>query len=198
MTEPSLAERRRRTTRDEIAHAAIDLFTERGFDNVSMAAVADAAGISRRTLYRYFATKDDLVFEHPRRWLDYFRTTIETRPDDESPRDCLRRAVTEVAEIIQSDPEPVLRSFAVRLSAPALGARHSATDAEWIRIAAELLMANADPANVDACIVAASALTGSTNGLIVTWALHQPRSDLVELTAATLDQIDSIWPAGTR
>ena len=50
--------RRRSTTPADITDVAIDLFTARGFADVSVDDVAHAAGISRRTLFRYYASKN--------------------------------------------------------------------------------------------------------------------------------------------
>lgn len=47
---------------EALAARALALFTERGFDEVTMADVAEAAGVSRRTLFRYFPSKPDLVW----------------------------------------------------------------------------------------------------------------------------------------
>jgi len=52
--------RKRSTTRDHIADVAIDLFCDRGFGAVSVDDVAAAAGIARRTLFRYYASKSAL------------------------------------------------------------------------------------------------------------------------------------------
>ncbi|WP_408066225.1 mycofactocin system transcriptional regulator [[Mycobacterium] nativiensis] len=52
------AGRRRSTTRQHISDVAIDLFATRGFDEVSVDDVARAAGIARRTLFRYYASKN--------------------------------------------------------------------------------------------------------------------------------------------
>ena len=62
-----LVNRRAAQTRAEIVDAALELFTDQGFDATSMEQVAEAARVSRRTIYRYFPTKDDLVFESPRK-----------------------------------------------------------------------------------------------------------------------------------
>ena len=71
---PNLTERRHEQTRTEIADAAVRLFLERGFTETTMDDVAAAAGVSRRTAYRHFPSKDDLVFEQPRRWLGDVRS----------------------------------------------------------------------------------------------------------------------------
>lgn len=52
--------RRRSTTWDHISNVAIDLFAARGFDDVSVDDIAEAAGIARRTLFRYYPSKNAL------------------------------------------------------------------------------------------------------------------------------------------
>ncbi|MFI6297211.1 TetR family transcriptional regulator [Nonomuraea sp. NPDC050790] len=56
-----LRQRKRQQVHEAISAAAITLFLERGFDEVSVAEVAAAAGVSKPTLFKYFATKEDLV-----------------------------------------------------------------------------------------------------------------------------------------
>ncbi|NYE36746.1 AcrR family transcriptional regulator [Nocardioides cavernae] len=58
MSEPALRERRRRQTEREIADAALDLFERQGVDRTTVDDIARAAGISPRTFFRYFATKE--------------------------------------------------------------------------------------------------------------------------------------------
>jgi TetR/AcrR family transcriptional regulator, regulator of mycofactocin system len=59
---PPKAGRRRSTSRDDIANVAIELFAARGFDAVSVDDVARAAGISRRSLFRYYASKNAILW----------------------------------------------------------------------------------------------------------------------------------------
>ncbi|MCZ9345440.1 TetR/AcrR family transcriptional regulator, partial [Streptomyces sp. TRM76130] len=61
MTETGLRERKKRRTYQVLSDTAVRLFTERGFDAVSVAEVAAAAEVSKPTLFRYFPAKEDLV-----------------------------------------------------------------------------------------------------------------------------------------
>ncbi|MGC4938319.1 TetR/AcrR family transcriptional regulator [Kribbella sp. DT2] len=56
-----LRERKKQQTHDALSQVAIDLFLARGFDQVSVADIAAAANVSKPTLFKYFATKQDLV-----------------------------------------------------------------------------------------------------------------------------------------
>jgi AcrR family transcriptional regulator len=62
MNEYGLRERKKRQTRDSIAMAAMGLFQARGFDDVTVAEVAHAAGVSEKTVFNHFPSKEDLVF----------------------------------------------------------------------------------------------------------------------------------------
>jgi AcrR family transcriptional regulator len=57
-----LAERKRLQARERIVRAAEELFSERGFDAVSVAEIADRADVGRTTLFRYFGDKQEVVF----------------------------------------------------------------------------------------------------------------------------------------
>lgn len=73
---PHRVGRRRSTTWDHISNVAIDLFTARGFDEVSVDDVAEAAGIARRTLFRYYPSKNALPWGDFDAHLDHMRDLL--------------------------------------------------------------------------------------------------------------------------
>jgi len=195
-----LVNRRVAQTRAEIVEAAMVLFTANGFDATSMDQIANAAGVSRRTIYRYFATKDDLVFESPRQWLEVFNTVLDTRSESESTRDLYRRALLEVAHFIEGDATRVLTAYAVLTASPALVARHGRSDAEWSARCLELIGPDiaGEPDGLLLGYTASMVLVAAGNALIAAWAAGQPDSDLVQMTHKVLDRVDSIWPPKSR
>jgi mycofactocin system transcriptional regulator len=85
--------RRRSTTWDHISNVAIDLFTQRGFDEVSVDDVAEAAGIARRTLFRYYPSKNALPWGDFDAHLDHMRDLLNALEPDVPVEEALRTAL---------------------------------------------------------------------------------------------------------
>ncbi|MFI6944279.1 TetR/AcrR family transcriptional regulator [Streptomyces sp. NPDC050418] len=88
---PGLRERKKQQTFDTISETAVALFLERGFDQVPVAEVASAAGVSKPTLFRYFPAKEDLVLHRFADHEDEAARVVAARAAGESPLDALRR-----------------------------------------------------------------------------------------------------------
>jgi AcrR family transcriptional regulator len=192
---PNLNERRRQDTRTAIADAAVRLFLERGFVETTMEEVADAAGVSRRTAYRHFPTKDDLVFEQPRRWLGHFDAEIATHYPGESMRDLCRRGLMAVATLIDSTASSVLPAYSVFSATASLRGANGRIQDEWFERLVTLLTPSRPLSAARRLQLAtvAGALVGTTTMLVAMWAA-EPGSKIVAMTAAALDQLDPIWP----
>lgn len=74
----TLMERRRQEAIEEIAHVAHELFLRDGFEATSVEAIAAAAGCSPRTFYRYFGTKEDVMFYGLSEQIDELQTHLES------------------------------------------------------------------------------------------------------------------------
>jgi AcrR family transcriptional regulator len=87
-----LRERKKELARRQISDVATRLFLERGFDEVTIAEVADAAGVAKMTVTNYFARKEDLVFDQHVELISFAAVAIAERESGESALAALRRA----------------------------------------------------------------------------------------------------------
>ncbi|CCQ13473.1 Transcriptional regulator, TetR family [Rhodococcus sp. AW25M09] len=76
------ASRRQLRTRDRLASAAMRLFAEQGYDNTTVAQIADGADLSARSFFRYFADKDAVLFSGETALLDAVARVVEDHADD--------------------------------------------------------------------------------------------------------------------
>jgi AcrR family transcriptional regulator len=72
-----------RETRQRIADAALDLFTSQGYAQTTIDEIAAAAGVNRRTVFRHFATKEAMVFDHLAVGRDFIIRSLTERPAQE-------------------------------------------------------------------------------------------------------------------
>jgi AcrR family transcriptional regulator len=93
-----LRERKKRRTRQHIADTAARLFGERGYEHVSVLDVAEAAEVSEQTVYNYFPTKQDLVFDREGDLSDRLTELVRTRPAGASPAAAIRDYVLDFVE----------------------------------------------------------------------------------------------------
>ncbi len=112
MTSESLAGRlqakRSEMMVSELESVALGLFDERGFANVTVEEFASAAGVSVRTFYRYFPSKEDVLQVRIDRRSEALRGSLATRPDDEPPLHALRLAL---GDVLRAEDEQLVRRW---------------------------------------------------------------------------------------
>ena len=106
LARPGLRERKKQQTRETIVRVALQLFAERGYENTTLAEIADAADISRRTIFTYFASKEDIVFSDVPALFERLRQTLEQRPPGSTTVDALRDFLSSVSPM---DDKALLR-----------------------------------------------------------------------------------------
>ena len=102
----------------ELEAVALRLFEERGFDAVTVEDIATEAGISVRTFYRYFPTKEDVLQVQTDQRSSALRAALSARPTDEPPLRSLRRALE--ATVSAEDLTLRRRWIAVIVGAPSV------------------------------------------------------------------------------
>src|SRR5438874_3020725 len=101
-------ERKKRETRDALIEAALDLFSEQGVDGTTIEQIADRADVSERTFYRYFATKEDVLFADAVDRREQFAAALATAAD-EPLLDALRLAARDLVAALVAHAEDSLR-----------------------------------------------------------------------------------------
>jgi AcrR family transcriptional regulator len=104
MPATGLRERNKQKTRTAISDVATSLFIERGFDNVTVAEIAEAAGVSTMTVFNYFQRKEDLFFDRKGESLAFIRKSLAERKSDEFPIETLRRLTFDLLRKTQESP----------------------------------------------------------------------------------------------
>jgi len=93
-----LRERKKARTRAHIAHTAMTLFADRGFDAVTVAEVAESADVGVSTVFKYFPTKEDLFFDRQDEVVEHLSRVLLARRPDESFAVACRRDTLELIE----------------------------------------------------------------------------------------------------
>ncbi|MFF0591382.1 TetR/AcrR family transcriptional regulator [Streptomyces sp. NPDC003781] len=181
----TLWERSRQVAVQAILDTAVRLFAEQGYEQTTIAQIAREAGISQRSLFRYFGTKEDLVCGDQEALGELLKRTVEQQPAEMSAWDALRAGF----EVILTANHPLERALELSrliFDTPSLHARYIEKRLRW---QAELVpvvrarlstgpgrpaadtQARAIVATVFACIDTATEL----------WAGHDGRIDLADL-----------------
>lgn len=161
---PAPGGRPRATTALSITSVSLELFERDGFDATTVDAIAEAAGISRRTLFRYFPSKNDIVWGDFSTHVARFREALLSAPADEPTMDVLRRCVVAFNDY-GPDAEPELRTRMSLITAvPALQGHAMLRHAEWCTAIADFVAARTGsrPEALEPTVVAQAALGTST------------------------------------
>jgi AcrR family transcriptional regulator len=82
------------------------LFAEQGYGATTVRDIAEAAGVTERTFFRYFTGKEELIIEDALSWLPVLLDKLRHRPDDEDVGTALRRAIQDVGTLLSASPRP--------------------------------------------------------------------------------------------
>ena len=167
--QPGLRERKKERTRQTIGDAAVQLFAERGFEEVTVAEVAAAADVSTKTVFNYFPTKEDLVYEREAEVEETLLDSMRDRSPDESIVDGMRRYLVGIFSRLGDKGAPDLMRVRAKIvgASPALQARERAIFAQFTRDLADVLAEQAGFDKGDPrAYVAANALMGVNRALL--------------------------------
>ena len=108
---------------NRLAQAALDLYSERGFEHTTVAEIAARAGVTERTFFRHFADKREVLFGGAGVLQEVFETAIADAPDHASPMDLVTAALEAVGELFVDRRSRSRRRQAIIMSSPDLRER---------------------------------------------------------------------------
>jgi AcrR family transcriptional regulator len=167
--EAGLRERKKQQTRELISHAARVLFTDRGFDAVTVAEVARLANVSEVTVFNYFPTKEDLFYGGMQFFEEKLLDAVRERAPGESVLDAFRRPVLEgMNRLAASEQADLIAAVGNLISAsPELQAHEREIASSYTRRLADQLAEEVGAKEVDVETMGiASALMGVQRALV--------------------------------
>ena len=189
---PGLRERRKKLTAAELEAAALRLFSERGFDSVTVDDIAAEADVSRRTFFRYFASKEDVLLADHFVQLARLREAMAARPLDETILTALRNAILSMTGDFEDRKEMVILRGRIMRGTPSLQARSLVHQRAWEEAMQDMV---ADRLGVDPAVdlrpgvVAATALA-AMRVAFGNWLSAGAEGDLIAMTTEALDLLD--------
>ncbi|WP_250002690.1 TetR family transcriptional regulator [Actinoplanes sp. M2I2] len=182
---PTLAERKRRLVSEELRETALQLLAVRGYDETTVDDIVAAAGMSRRTFHRYYASKEDVVIQLLADLGDQMRAELESRPAGELPAQSLRHAVTVAIDFCAGHHDAAKTLAVVRLilRTPVLHARSLERQSRWQADLAVVLAARLglEPGALFPEVATRLAFV-ALNTALERWAHSDGRVDPMELT----------------
>ena len=168
------------TSRQDVATAALDLFARQGYDATTVDEIAAAVGISRRTFFRYFESKPDVVWGEFDTELGRLRARLDEAPPTEPLMDVLRRSVMATNRFGAGELDELRIRMVLISTVPTLVAHSAVRYEEWCDVVATFAARRlgASPDDLGPQTVARAAL-GAAMAAFACWA----RDEAVDLVA---------------
>ncbi|MCB0964755.1 MAG: TetR family transcriptional regulator [Acidimicrobiales bacterium] len=191
MSDTGLRERKKAKTRLALEDAALELFATKGFDATTVDEIAAACDVSRRTFFRYYASKEEVFSgEHEDEETAVFEF-ISARPASEPALTSLRAAVVAMADDLGADRERLLAKMRIIQQTPSLESTALQHSSEMVDRIVEALVARSEgepaPDDVFRMRLVTQAAIGALRAAIERWAADGGTDDLGEVTTDALD-----------
>lgn len=179
----SLRERKRKKTRLALIKAAYKLFSKHGYDEVTVDEVSESAEISRSTFFRYFPTKDAVVFPYQAERIEKLRSLIMQYEADYSPFDAVYYGLLDMAAYFKQIRRELLQQRKIIHSSPTLQARQIEFDYEWEAVIAERMMiaGQENPLSQKEARLFAGAIFGVVEVVLREWFAGNCKEDPIQL-----------------
>nr|GLK34990.1 TetR family transcriptional regulator [Rhodococcus wratislaviensis] len=178
---------RRQWVQDDLARIALHLFLDRGYDAVSVEEVAAAAGMSERTFFRYFPSKEAVLRRYRHSLSARFLRLFEARPSDEFPLVALRGAYLESSHVPESERPKVHALERLLATTTAIWAKDLGETITDTSVVAELARRmNVAASDLRPTVLAAAVSAAAATGWNC-WARSTGEDDPSTIVAAAID-----------
>jgi AcrR family transcriptional regulator len=178
-----LRERKKQRRRERITDCALRLFAERGFEGATIDDIAAAADVSRRTFFRYFARKEDVILDWKRAIAAELGAALAARPPKEPPLQAVHGALAGVVAGYAAQPELTLGLLRLSDSGLRLAAGEDYPDWAEVLAAGVAERLGVDPAGDPRPQLTAKVGLAILEASVHTWATAGGDDDLLELLA---------------
>ncbi|WP_327422266.1 TetR family transcriptional regulator [Streptomyces sp. NBC_01230] len=187
---PGLRERKKLKTRTAIRRSTYRLIAEQGYDATTIEQIAEAAEVSPSTVFRYFATKEDIVLTDE--YNPFLEAETRKRPADEPPLQSMRFVVTEaLATLLATEEEDLRRRTRLMVEVPAIRARMSETMSDTAKVLARVLADRSGRGADDLEVrVFVAAVLGALREVTLYWGEHGQKGDLIAMVDQALDTLE--------
>lgn len=170
------------------------LFADRGYEATTVDQIAVAAGVARRTFFRYFPTKEDAVFPDHDSTVTRVQSVLDAAVPSDDPIDVVCQGIREVLRMYASDPTVAVARYRLLREVPALREREIAVVSRYQRLFTKFLLANWAAASPlpDAALyaeVSAAAVVAAHNHVLRQWLRSDARGDVFEQLDQALDSV---------
>jgi AcrR family transcriptional regulator len=176
--------------RGRLQQAALTLYDERGFENTTVAQIAERAGLTKRTFFRYFADKREVLFWGAKALEELFVTEVAAAPEPAAPLDAVVAALDDAAAMFEQQREYAARRQQIIASNPELQERELIKLATLAGAVAEALRRRG--VEDSAAILTAEAGITVFRVAFERWVDATNRKDLRRLIHEALDELRAV------
>lgn len=186
----------RASVRAKIGQAVFTIFAERGFEETTATEAAEAAGISRASFFRYFASKEEAVFAAQEAMGSQIAAALAERPADEDTWTALRRSFDAALVNYERSPGETLARVRLARRTPALVGHELERQGQWRGMISEVLASRLDYEQSDVRVEAlAGAALAAFNAAVNAWAENDDETaDLSAMVDETFGAVGQLNP----
>jgi AcrR family transcriptional regulator len=189
---PNLHEQRRRSTHEALRRAALASFASKGFANVTVTELAREAGVTERTFFRHFPTKEAVLFQDYETQVEWLSEALAQRPASESVFDAVLASVASFPH----DLEVVRQAATARnelISADRIASHLRVVQSSFAGVITDFIKKRySDTSDIDPVAeVAGATLAAALVVAVENWGRNGCTGDLGEITAAAMNLVRS-------